>query len=133
MRSSDWSSDVCSSELVGGPHRSVELLPAQRTRHGVGRQSTPPRGGGRMHETSSTDAPTGRGTQDPSFIPALRFEALTPAYDAIVRLTTRERVVKRALLDAARLGPAVRLLDVGCGTGTFAIPAQRRHPHPQGE
>src|SRR3546814_878796 len=67
MRSSDWSSDVCSSDL--------------------------------------------------------------PAYDAIVRLTTRERVVKRALLDAARLGPAVRLLDVGCGTGTFAISAKRRHPH----
>ena len=74
-----------------------------------------------MHESSSPGAPTGRGTQEPSFIPALRFEALTPAYDAIVRLTTRERVVKRALLDAARLGPAVRLLDVGCGTGTFAI------------
>ena len=67
--------------------------------------------------------------QDPSFIPALRFEVLTPAYDAIVRLTTRERVVKRALLDAARLGPATRLLDVGCGTGTFAIAAKRRHPH----
>ena len=82
-----------------------------------------------MHESSSPGAPTGRGTQEPSFIPALRFEALTPAYDAIVRLTTRERVVKRALLDAARLGPAVRLLDVGCGTGTFAIAAKRRYPH----
>src|SRR3546814_6376154 len=82
-----------------------------------------------MHETSSTDVPTGRGTQDPSFIPALRFEALTPAYDAKVRLTTRERVVKRALLDAARLGPAVRLLNVGCGTGICAISARRRHPH----
>lgn len=81
-----------------------------------------------MHVNSS---PTGRAMQDPSFIPALRFEALTPAYDAIVRLTTRERAVKRALLDAARLAPAARLLDVGCGTGTFAIAAKRRHPHLQ--
>ena len=62
------------------------------------------------------------------FIPALRFRLLTPAYDATVRLTTRESVVKRALLAAANLDRATRLLDVGCGTGTFTIEAKRRYP-----
>lgn len=63
-----------------------------------------------------------------SFVPALRFRLLTPAYDAIVRLTTRESAVKRALLESANLDHASRLLDVGCGTGTFAISAKRRFP-----
>ena len=63
-----------------------------------------------------------------TFIPALRFRLLTPAYDATVRLTTRESVVKRALLAAASLDRATRLLDVGCGTGTFTIEAKRRYP-----
>src|SRR3546814_19452336 len=121
MRSSDWSSDVCSSELVGGPHRSVELLPAQRTRHGVGRQSTLPRGGGRMHETSSTDAPTEGGTQDPSFLPALRFEPLTHAYAAIVRLTHRKRVVTRPLRAPPLHCPPLRLPTGHCDHGTIPI------------
>jgi ubiquinone/menaquinone biosynthesis C-methylase UbiE len=63
------------------------------------------------------------------FIPALRFGVLTPAYDMIVRLTTRERTVKRVLLEAADLDRAVRLLDIGCGTGTFVIAAKRQYPH----
>lgn len=67
-------------------------------------------------------------TKRGSFIPALRFRVLTPAYDATVRLTTREGVVKRALLAAANLDRATRLLDVGCGTGTFTIEAKRRYP-----
>jgi SAM-dependent methyltransferase len=77
----------------------------------------------------SAEPERANGTAGGSFIPALRFGVLTPAYDTIVRWTTRERTVKRALLEAADLGRAVRLLDVGCGTGTFVIAAKRRHPH----
>jgi ubiquinone/menaquinone biosynthesis C-methylase UbiE len=70
-----------------------------------------------------------RGSSESSFIPALRFRWLTRAYDVVVPLTTRERTVKRALLDAANLGRASRLLDIGCGTGTFVIAAKQRFPH----
>ena len=77
--------------------------------------------------TSPGDATSARSSVG-SFIPALRFRLLTPAYDATVRLTTRESAVKRALLESANLDDASRLLDVGCGTGTFAISAKRRFP-----
>ena len=64
-----------------------------------------------------------------AFIPALRFRVLTPTYDTVIRLTTRERTVKGTLLGSAHLERASRLLDVGCGTGTFVIEAKRRYPH----
>lgn len=75
------------------------------------------------------NAATPTGTEGGSFVPALRFGALTPAYDTVVRWTTRERAVKRALLNATGLDRAGRLMDVGCGTGTFVIAVKRRYPH----
>lgn len=62
------------------------------------------------------------------YVPALRWHVLTPAYDAIVGLTTRERLFKLRLLEDADLKPGAQVLDLGCGTGTLAIWAKERQP-----
>jgi ubiquinone/menaquinone biosynthesis C-methylase UbiE len=62
------------------------------------------------------------------YIPALRWHALTPAFDTAVRLTSRERAFKRRLLDHAAVAGGEAVLDVGCGTGTLAIELKQRAP-----
>ncbi|MHB8575900.1 MAG: class I SAM-dependent methyltransferase, partial [Dehalococcoidia bacterium] len=44
------------------------------------------------------------------------------------RLAMREHHIKRRIIARARLAPGQRLLDVGCGTGTLALLAERAHP-----
>ncbi len=65
-------------------------------------------------------------TQRVDFTPALRFNILTPLYDRVVRLTTRESVFKRRLVDAASIDNGESVLDVGCGTGTLLREIVRR-------
>ena len=65
------------------------------------------------------------------YIPALRFKPLTRIYDPIVRLTTRESTVKRALIEAAQVPENGTVIDVGCGTGTLAIRLKQRYPSAQ--
>jgi ubiquinone/menaquinone biosynthesis C-methylase UbiE len=62
------------------------------------------------------------------YVPALGFRWLTPAYDAIVRYTTREATFKSALLDQADLRGGQRVLDLACGTGTLTVAAKQRAP-----
>jgi len=68
-----------------------------------------------------TDRPAG-------FKPALAYHALTPLYDRVVTLTTREHAFKPALVAQASIQPGHDVLDVGCGTGTLALLAASTCP-----
>lgn len=60
------------------------------------------------------------------YIPALRFDRLTPLFDGVVAVASRDRTLKRAVLDRAAPSGGEAVLDVGCGTGTLAVAAARR-------
>ena len=63
-----------------------------------------------------------------ALIPALRFRWLTPAYDLVVRLTTREAAFKNALVAQLQPPRAARILDLGCGTATLTMMVKRQFP-----
>ena len=56
-----------------------------------------------------------------SYVPALAYDALTPLYDLVIGLTMRERAFKQRLVEQTALRPGMRVIDVGCGTGTLAL------------
>ena len=62
------------------------------------------------------------------YLPAARFDLLTPVFDAFVKGTTRERTFKRKLLRQARLEDGADVLDLGSGSGTLAIWAKQATP-----
>jgi ubiquinone/menaquinone biosynthesis C-methylase UbiE len=62
------------------------------------------------------------------YLPAVRFNFLTPLFDVFVRTTTRERAFKQKLLEQAGLSGGIDALDIGSGTGTLAIWAKQREP-----
>ncbi len=55
------------------------------------------------------------------YVPALSYEWLTPFYDTVVRLTMRDEVFKRALVEQADVKDTHRVLDLACGTGTLTM------------
>ncbi len=64
----------------------------------------------------------------PPIVYALKYRWLTALYDPVVRITTREATFRHALLEQAAILSGHRLLDVGCGTGSFLCLAVQAIP-----
>ena len=61
---------------------------------------------------------------EPRYVPAASRRAFTRLYDPVLALTMRERTFRGRLQEqvlAELPGSGARVVDVGCGTGTFAI------------
>ena len=63
-----------------------------------------------------------------NYIPALSYDRLTPFYDPLLRWGMREETFKRTLIRQAEIRPGMRVLDLGCGTGTLTILIKQTHP-----
>ncbi len=65
------------------------------------------------------------------YIPALSFKWLTPLYDPLLKWVMREETFKRKLVQQANVQPKMKVLDLGCGTGTLTV--MLKHAHPEAE
>lgn len=60
-------------------------------------------------------------TSSTGYVHALGYRWLNRFYDPLLRATMRERQFKNQLLDQAGLTGEMRVLDIGCGTGTLLM------------
>ncbi len=64
---------------------------------------------------------------DRAYLPAAGLDLLLPLYDPLVKLLGADRA-RRKLFEQASVQPHQRVLDIGCGTGTFAVAIKRWSP-----
>lgn len=76
----------------------------------------------------SDDSGMNKTKRQKDFTPALKLPLLTPVYDLSIRLFTREHIWREKLIGMADPKPHMRILDIGCGTGTLAIMFKKRFP-----
>jgi ubiquinone/menaquinone biosynthesis C-methylase UbiE len=61
------------------------------------------------------------------FIPAAGWDWLLPLYDPL-QAVLRGDSFRRAMLERVDVRPGSRLLDIGCGTGSFVVQVSKLHP-----
>lgn len=66
-------------------------------------------------------------TSTKPFLPAAGHDFALFLYDPLTKLFGAERA-RRVLIEQASLAPEQRVLDIGCGTGSLILLAQRLHP-----
>ena len=62
-----------------------------------------------------------------TYLPAAGHDWLLPLYDPFLKVCGGEPA-RKALADQADIRPGHHILDIGCGTGTFAVMIKRLHP-----
>ena len=62
------------------------------------------------------------------YIPALKYDWLTPVYDPLLKWTMGEFAFKRQLVRQAGIEKGNRVLDLGCGTATLTLLIKKTHP-----
>lgn len=67
-------------------------------------------------------------SNEKDYIPALKYDFLTPFYDSILNLTLRENTFKHRLVENACIEDNYTILDLGCGTGTLSILIKQLFP-----
>jgi ubiquinone/menaquinone biosynthesis C-methylase UbiE len=63
-----------------------------------------------------------------SYIPALGKRWLLPLYDPLLWLLGAD-AAKRLLIEQAEIKSGIRVLDIGCGTGSMAVLIKKLHPY----